>query len=108
MQAHPASAVHLGQVVVSRSAWRVTDYELTPAGLLYTVVLGEREWKVIHAHSGWQAWNGHARCEISGSVRAAVLDYERVHHVELPESKRRWSTTMEDIEDYAIRTGFEA
>lgn len=61
-----------------RSAWQVTAHELTSAGHRYTVVLGEREWIVLHTLSGgWQFWNGHARCEANAGVRAAVLAYER-------------------------------
>jgi hypothetical protein len=59
------------------SAWEVTGYELTSAGRRYTVVLGEREWIVLHATEGWQFWNGRARCEANAGVRAAVLAYER-------------------------------
>lgn len=61
------------------SDWQVTGYELTPAGRRYTVVLGQREWIVLHADQGWQFYNGRARCEPNGGVRAAVLAYERNH-----------------------------
>lgn len=59
------------------SAWQVTDMQLTPAGRRYTVVLGSREWIVLHASEGWQFWNGRARCEPNAGVRASILAYER-------------------------------
>jgi hypothetical protein len=60
------------------SAWEVVGCNLTPAGRRYTVVLGEREWIVLHTLSGgWQFWNGHARCEANAGVRASILTYER-------------------------------
>lgn len=60
------------------SAWQVVDLELTPGGRRYTVVLGEREWIVLHTFSGgWQFWNGHARCDANGGVRASILAYEQ-------------------------------
>jgi hypothetical protein len=61
---------------VVRSAWEITDVELLPAGRRYTLALGDVEWVVLHAPGGWQFWNGHARCEPSGAVRATILDFE--------------------------------
>jgi hypothetical protein len=61
-----------------QSAWQVTSTELTPGGRRYTVVLGEREWIVLHTFlGGWQFWNGHARCGANAGVREAILRYER-------------------------------
>lgn len=59
------------------SAWQVTDSTLTSAGRRYTVVLGQREWIVLHAPGGWQFWNGFSRCEVNAGVRASILAYER-------------------------------
>lgn len=73
---------HSSQEDLMRSAWEVTGFELTPAGRRYIVVLGEREWIVLHTLTGgWQFWNGHARCDSNGGVRAAILDYERDNDV---------------------------
>jgi hypothetical protein len=58
------------------SRWQVESVELTSAGRRYTVVLGEREWVVLHSPEGWQFWNGHARCEPNAGVRASILAYE--------------------------------
>lgn len=64
---------------MAESAWVVAHAELTDAGWRYIVCLGDDiEWIVLHSASGWQAWNGHARCEMRAGVRSAVLDYERV------------------------------
>jgi hypothetical protein len=63
------------------SAWLVTGVDLTPAGRRYTVVLGDQEWVVLHTDSGgWQAWNGHARCDMKAGVRASILTYERENY----------------------------
>lgn len=52
--------------------------ELTPAGRRYTVVLGEREYIVLHAPGGWQFFNSQTRkrCDANAGVRAAILRYE--------------------------------
>jgi hypothetical protein len=92
---------------MAKSAWQVRDVDSTPAGRRYTVVLGQREWIVLHAGSGWQFWNGHTRCEADAGVRAAILDYERNHEVEWAPATRRWTTTVEDMADEALRTGFD-
>lgn len=88
------------------SAWEVTSHDLTPAGHRYTVVLGQREWIVLHAASGWQFYDGVARCEPNGGVREAVLRYERENDVKPVSNARRFTTTRQDVEDFCIRTGF--
>lgn len=65
------------------SAWQVLDCELTSAGRRYTVVLGEREYIVLHTFSGdrpgWQFWNANSRTrsDVNAAAKAAILAYER-------------------------------
>jgi hypothetical protein len=70
------------------SLWRVTSAYLTSAGRRYTVVLGEREWIVLHTlFGGWQFWNGHARCEANAGVKASIHAYEKENYGEYAEAE---------------------
>jgi hypothetical protein len=59
------------------SAWEVTDVVDLPEGHRYTLVLKDREVMVLHRPATWRGWNGQSVCEVTGAMKAAVLDYER-------------------------------
>lgn len=63
---------------MASSAWVCTEGVDVQEGTRYRIFLNDDiEVFVLHAPGKWKAWNGHAMCEVTAAMKAAVLEYER-------------------------------